>query len=123
MATPIPESTLLPPEPLSHFMWHSAKRGVRYASWFVLLGAGMGALYGLLTGYVLAPALFVVVFCGVLVLLNVLPTIMVLLLNLLLAPFGGARRTRVQYVVMSLSFLAVYLLVFALLKLSGAQIF
>lgn len=83
----------------------------------------MGGLYGLLTGYVIAPAVFVVTFCGVLVMVNIIGALLALVLNLALAPFGAGRRGLVQYVVMSLSFAAVYLLFFGLLHVSGAQVF
>lgn len=105
------------------FLRQSAGRGVRYALWFVLLGAVMGGLYGLLGGYVVGPALFVVVFCGVLVALNVAIALLVLLLQLVLVPLGYGRRGFLQYVVMSGSFVGVYGLVFGLLRLSGLHVF
>lgn len=111
------------PEPLASFLWRTAQRGGRYALWFVLLGAGLGGLYGLLAGYLVGPALFVVVLCGVLAVLNAGVALAVLLLHLVLAPFGHGRRACLEYVVLSGSFLGVYLLFFGLLRGSGLAVF
>jgi len=119
MTTTLESDAATPPPTI----WQTAWQGGKYAGWFVLLGAAAGALYGLLGGYVLGPALFVVAFCGVLALLNAGVALGALLLHLLLLPFGHGQRGLVQYVVMSGSFLVVYLLFFALLKLSGWQVF
>lgn len=97
--------------------------GLWYALWLVLVGAACGAAYGILAGIVIEPAVFCVLFCGVIAIMNLFVAILVFGVNLLLRLLGKGNRRVIRYFALSLSIGFTYLLVFYLVYLSGLNIF
>jgi hypothetical protein len=101
---------------MNTFSYHFIK-GIRYAFLFIMLGAVMGAIFGIWSGIVYGPAVFAVSLTGLFVVLNFPISLLLFLLNLLpqLAKKGSSQLNR--YFIYSSAFLLVYMLFFFLFKL------
>lgn len=109
---------------LGKYILTHLKKGFQYAWWFVLIGAVMGALYGMFSGILIQPAVFVILFATVFVVLNFIVALISLLFYLLfMAPFKVKGRPVWKYFAFSLSFLGVFLLCYFLLANTGLHIF
>ena len=101
----------------------NARKGFRYALWFVLFAALSGALYGLFSGVIIQPAVFAVAFATILVVLHFLVALLCFLVHLLLLPLKRGSRMLIRYFYLSLSFLLVFLFFYWLLVNTGMKIF
>lgn len=100
------------------------KKGISYALWTILFAFLMGGLYGLVSGIVLEPAVFSLIFTGILVTANFLVAFIVMLFNLIfLTPFKKGRRPVLKYFSLSLAFVSVFIPAVMLITLSGVRIF
>lgn len=110
--------------PVFRYFVLNLKKGFKYAAWLVVLGLLMGALYGLIRGIVIQPAVFTLMFATVLVVLNFVIALIVWILNTsLLAPFRKASRGVIRYFALSLSFVVVFMGVYLLLTNIGVRFF
>lgn len=110
--------------PVRQYFWTHLKKGVVYASWFVLTGAIMGALYGMFSGIVIEPAVFTIVFAAIFVTANfVVALVSLLFYTLFLLPFRCNGRPVLKYFALSLSFFLVFLVAYSLLMNTGMKIF
>lgn len=127
-APPVPRrlaniQAAVPLKALPAFMTN-LKRGFRYALWVLLITALMGALYGLISGIIIPPAVFAVIYTAVFVILNFVMALAVWVFNLLfLVPFRKGSRGINRYFALSLSFTIVFLASYLLLMNTGMQIF
>lgn len=99
------------------------KLGIRYGLYFLAVGFGMGAIYGLFGGLFLQPALFATSLIGIFCLMNFPASVVAILVNLLLALFKKSSRPVYRYFGLSLGFALVYLLFFYVLHVSHVSIF
>jgi len=103
---------------------YNMKQGFRYALYVFLISMIMGALYGLVSGIIIQPALFTIAFSTVFVAINFAVALLVILFNIIfLAPFGKGKLILIRYFGLSLSFVIVYLSAYMLLFNTGMKIF
>ncbi|ANI88557.1 hypothetical protein A9P82_04155 [Arachidicoccus ginsenosidimutans] len=109
---------------LKQYIFKNCKNGLKYALWFAFISAVMGMLYGLLSGIVLQPAVFIIVYSAVLVLLNFIVAFCVLFVSIIvLAPFKKNIRFAIRYFLLSFAFLVVYGILYLLLMKTGLKVF
>lgn len=116
--------TTTPPLKTFPYFGSQLKKGLIYAGWFILLSMVMGALYGLISGRPLQPAVFSVAFSTTLVVLNFAVALLCMIVQLLfLFPFKKSSRSISRYFAFSLGFLLAFLPVYFLLLNTGWNIF
>jgi len=114
--TPLPK--------LSRYFLIQFKSGLKYAIVILLISFIMGTLYGLPSGIIIQPAIFVVAFSCIMVCLNFICALLSEIFNILfLLPFkrGSYRVTR--YFALSTAFFVCYLAVYIVLLNTGLEIF
>lgn len=100
------------------------KCSFKYALWTLLITAVMGALYGILSGIVIQPAVFGIAFTTVLVVLNFLVALLCIVFNIIfLVPFKKGSRLVVKYFSLSLGFFVVFFVCYQLLLNTGLRYF
>ncbi|MEM7660323.1 MAG: hypothetical protein AAF399_29730 [Bacteroidota bacterium] len=99
------------------------RRGLIYALYFMLIAAVMGAVYGLISGVILQPALFSVAMVGVFVSVNAVIALLLALPMLGFRIFGRKMVAGERYLTFSLAFLVVFLPYFAVLKVLPFAVF
>lgn len=100
------------------------KSGIKYAAVILLVSFIMGALYGLPSGIIIQPAIFVVAFSAVMVCINFICSLLAELFNLLfLLPFKKGSHRVTRYFALSTAFLVCYLTVYMILLNTGLEIF
>lgn len=98
--------------------------GLKYASVILPISFVMGALYGLPSGIIIQPAIFVVAFSCVMVCLNFICALLSEMFNILfLWPFKKGSRKVTRYFALSTAFLVCYLAVYMLLLNTGFEVF
>lgn len=112
------------PERKSRYFGFNFKLGSKYALLLLVAVAACGGLYGMLSGRILPPAAFAVIFVGVLVIINFLVACAALLFNIVFLgiPRKGFRPMW-RYFALSLGFFLVFGTVCVLLINSGWKIF
>lgn len=106
-----------------YFSFHYTK-GIKYGLWTLLFSLIMGALYGAVSGILLQPAAFSLIFGGILVVANFLVAMIVFVFNLIfLAPFKKGYRPIFKYFALSFAFFCLFVPVVVLINLSGINIF
>lgn len=100
------------------------KSGFGYALWFILISAVMGALYGVISGIVIQPAVFTIAFCTILIAMNFAVSVICILFNtIFLLPFRKSSRSIIRYFALSLSFMLIHAAAYILLLNTGMEIF
>jgi len=97
--------------------------GFKYAGYFIVIAALMGAIYGVFGGRIISPMFVGVAYLGIFVLLNLPFAIIAGFINIFPSLFKKGRPRMTRYVAMSLSFSMVFLSYFLLIKYSGIQVF
>lgn len=105
------------------FFRHHLAQGCKYALLFVGVSAVMGALYGLFGGRLVSPMIFAITLTGIFVVLNFIVALAVGVVNLLFILFNQRNNAMMRYAALSSGFLIVYLLFFAILKVTGVTVF
>ncbi|MFT4022873.1 MAG: PepSY-associated TM helix domain-containing protein, partial [Flavihumibacter sp.] len=86
------------------------KKGIWYAVLLLVSALVAGALYGLISGILIQPALFSVLYTGICITVNFIIALLAVAVNLLLlAPFGISGRSVYKYFAFSLAFLLIFL--------------
>lgn len=100
------------------------KSGFKYAAVILVVSFVMGALYGLPSGIVIQPAIFVVAFSCVMVCLNFICALLSELFNVIfLLPFKKGSHKVTRYFALSTAFLVCYLVVYIVLLNTGLEVF
>jgi uncharacterized iron-regulated membrane protein len=100
------------------------KSGLKYAIVIIPISFIMGALYGLPSGIIIQPAIFVVAFSCVMVCLNFICALLSALFNILfLLPFKKGSHKVTRYFALSTAFLLCYLAVYVVLLNTGLEVF
>lgn len=95
---------------LSGYFGYYFKRSCRHAALLLACSFLAGALYGLLSGVIIQPALFAVLYTGICILVNFIVSMLAGLFNVIfLAPFRKARRNIFKYFTISLAFAIIFL--------------
>jgi uncharacterized iron-regulated membrane protein len=111
-------------QPVWHYFGYSLKKGLIYGGWCIVTGAVMGALYGVVSGIVVQPAVFTIAFCCTLVVANYLVALPCFLFHLLfLVPFKKGSRRLIRYFALSSGMLVVFVAAYCLLLNTGMKIF
>lgn len=106
------------------YFYKQFKGGLKYAIITLIVGFVMGLLYGLPSGLVLQPAVFVVAFATVMVALNFICASLGQLFNLLfLMPFKRGSYPLMRYFALSAAFVISYVGLYMLLLNTGLKIF
>jgi len=105
---------------LSRYFGFYFKKGIRYALLLLVAAFVAGALYGLISGIIIQPALFAVLYTGICIIVNFIIALLVFIVNLLFfAPFKRSKRNTFKYFSLSLAFVLVFLpVIIAVAKLS-----
>lgn len=105
---------------LSRYFGFYFKKGIRYALLLLLAAFIAGALYGMVSGIIIQPALFSALYTGICVTVNFIIALLALLVNLIfLAPFKLSKRNVFKYFSLSLAFVLVFLpVIIAIAQLS-----
>lgn len=90
--------------------------GIRYALWFVIIAAAMGALYGLLGGLIVEPAIASITVVGVFVMLNLVAAILCLIPALCIKCTISQVLPLQCYIGLSFGFGFVFFIFFAVIK-------
>lgn len=107
-----------------NYFVYQLKYGFRYALYTIPIAFCCGALYGLIAGIILPPAVFAIIYMALLTVGNFIIALIVLIFQVIfLLPFKRSYRPIWKYFGISLSFLIVYVLMFALLMNTGLKIF
>lgn len=100
------------------------KSGFKYAAIILAISFVMGALYGLPSGIIIQPAIFVIAFSAVMVCLNFICALLSELFNILfLLPFRKGSHKVTRYFALSTAFLVCYLVVYIVLLNTGLDVF
>lgn len=119
-----PAKIKVPLPKLGRYFVIQFKSGFKYAAIVLLVSFVMGALYGLPSGIIIQPAIFVVAFSCVMVCLNFLCALLSELFNILfLLPFRKGSHRVTRYFALSSAFLVCYLAVYIVLLNTGLEIF
>ncbi|MGQ7854624.1 PepSY-associated TM helix domain-containing protein [Pedobacter sp. WC2501] len=128
--TPVTEKELKPakvkmPLPkLGSYFLIQFKSGLKYAMIILLISFIMGALYGLPSGIIIQPAIFVVAFSCVMVCLNFICALLSEIFNIVfLLPFKKGSHKVTRYFALSTAFLVCYLAVYMVLLNMGLEVF
>ncbi|MFT4153453.1 PepSY-associated TM helix domain-containing protein [Parafilimonas sp.] len=106
------------------FFAKQLKQSFKYAVWILLICAVMGALYGVVSGIVIQPAVFTIAYTAVLIIINFLIAMLCMLFNIIfLGPFKKGSRMLVKYFALSSGFFIVFTVVYMLLMNTGLKIF
>ncbi|MEH3115424.1 PepSY-associated TM helix domain-containing protein [Pedobacter terrae] len=111
------------PKPGKYFLINF-KSGFKYALIILPISFLMGALYGLPSGIIIQPAIFVVAFSCVMVCLNFICALLSEMFNILfLLPFKKGSHKITRYFALSTAFLVCYLVVYIALLNTGLEVF
>ncbi|MCH2043242.1 MAG: hypothetical protein MK212_03820 [Saprospiraceae bacterium] len=97
-------------------MFVQFKRGLKYALIFMVIAAIMGALFGLISGIILQPAIVSITFVGIFSAINYAVAILSLIPLLVLSLIGKKTVALKRYFALSSGFICVYLPLFILIK-------
>jgi uncharacterized iron-regulated membrane protein len=119
-----PAKTKTPLPKLGKYFLLQFKSGLKYASIILPISFIMGALYGLPSGIVIQPAIFVVAFSCVMVCLNFICALLSEIFNILfLLPFKKGSHRVTRYLALSTAFMVCYLAVYIVLLNTGLEVF
>ncbi|GAB3008322.1 hypothetical protein GCM10027051_05680 [Niabella terrae] len=115
------------PEALPQSLWSFFKcefrKGLKYGGILLLCCFLSGALYGLISGIWLEPAVFSVLYCGICILINFIIALLAMVINLLFfVPFESGR-ILFRYAAYSLALALVFLPALLLIANSGLTLF
>lgn len=101
------------------FSYHF-KKGIKYALLLLVCSFLAGTLYGMISGVVIQPALFAVLYTGISIFVNFIIATLVFIFNLLFfMPFKRSKKSIIKYFTLSFAFLIIFLPVcIAIAKLS-----
>lgn len=103
--------------PLGQYCLHHTKKGLKYGVYLLICSVLCAILYGALSGIVIAPALYVMYYIGMAVLLNFIVAILCLLFQtLILLPFGKSYRKVYKYAVWSGSIMLIFSIVLVIVN-------
>ncbi|WP_316824823.1 PepSY-associated TM helix domain-containing protein [Pedobacter miscanthi] len=109
---------------LGRYFLINFKSGFKYAAIILAISSIMGALYGLPSGIVIQPAIFVVAFSCVMVCLNFICALLSEIFNILfLVPFRKGSHKVTRYFALSAAFFICYLTVYIVLLNTGLEVF
>ncbi|PZP51607.1 MAG: PepSY domain-containing protein [Pseudopedobacter saltans] len=113
---------------LSHIIKNSfftnLKSGFKYAFWMVAVSVVCGIVYGLISGIVITPAAYVIVFTVPIVLVNFIIALVTNVLHIVVfLPFKKQFKILYRYFAFSSAFLVVYGVLYFLLMNTGLDIF
>ena len=121
---PKPAKIETPLPKLGRYFLIQFKSGFKYAIVILLISFMMGALYGLPSGIIIQPAIFVMAFSCVMVCLNFICASLSETFNILfLLPFKKGSHKITRYFALSTAFLVCYLVVYMVLLNTGLEIF
>lgn len=93
-----------------YYFGYYFRKGAWYAVLLLVAAFVSGALYGLVSGIIIQPALFAVLYTGICVIVNFIIALLVFIVNLLfLAPFKRSKRNTFKYFSLSLALVLVFL--------------
>lgn len=119
-----PAKVKMPLPKLGSYFLIQFKSGLKYAMIILLISFIMGALYGLPSGIIIQPAIFVVAFSCVMVCLNFICALLSEIFNILfLLPFKKGSHKLTRYFALSTAFLVCYLAVYMVLLNTGLEVF
>lgn len=96
--------------PVGRYCLHHFKKGLQYGAYLLGASALCGVLYGLVCGTVKAPAVYMVYYVGIAVLVNFLVALLVLIFQtVFLLPFGKSYRRVYKYFFLALGILVLFL--------------
>ncbi|WP_346318039.1 PepSY-associated TM helix domain-containing protein [Chitinophaga sp. YIM B06452] len=103
---------------------HYFKKGLKYAALLLVCSLLAGALYGLISGIVVQPALFSVLYTGISICVNfIIALLACIICLLLLGPFRRYPKRVHRYFALSLAFLLVFLPVIILIAQLNMKVF
>jgi uncharacterized iron-regulated membrane protein len=109
---------------LSNYFGYYFKRSCRYALLLLAYSFAAGALYGLISGVVVQPGLFAVLYTGIAIIVNFIVALLVFIFNLLfLAPFKRSKRSVFKYFSVSLAFAVIFLPVIIAIAVLSTNVF
>jgi uncharacterized iron-regulated membrane protein len=119
------QTTVREPLPkLGRYFLLQFKSGLKYAVIILPISFIMGALYGLPSGIIIQPAIFVIAFSCVMVCLNFICALLSALFNIIfLWPFKKGSHKVTRYFALSTAFLVCYVAVYMLLLNTGLEVF
>lgn len=115
---------VLPKLKLSRYFIVQFKAGLKYAAILLPVSFIMAALYGLPSGIVIQPAVFVIAFSAILVCMNFICALLAEIFNVLfLLPFRKGSYKITRYFALSTAFLFCYVAIYMLILNTGLKIF
>lgn len=99
------------------------RKGMKYALMLLICAFFSGALYGIISGIVVQPALFAILYVGISVIVNFFIATLCIFINLLLAIFKKSSRNLLKYFLISLAFLLIFFPVCIAIALLSENIF
>jgi uncharacterized iron-regulated membrane protein len=120
----IASDTIKPFPKLGNYFVRQFKSGFKYAAIIILVSFLMGILYGLASGIIIQPAVFVLAFSCILVIINFFCALVSELFNLLfLLPFKKGSHRLTRYFALSTAFAICYTVTYMLIINTGFNIF
>lgn len=106
------------------YLLYHLKKGLAYGLWMLLIAAVAGALYGLAAGMIIQPALFIILYCTLLITVNFSISLVLMLLNtIILMPFKKGFRNITRYFAWSFSIFFVFIVTYSIINYSGISVF
>lgn len=110
--------------PLGTYVIRNFRKGIGYALWSLLVMLVMGALYGAISGIVIQPAMFFVIFAAVLIVANFVISCLTISIGFIISLFfRKIHRPILKYFVFSFAFAAVFIPIILLINFSGINFF
>lgn len=110
--------------PLDTYVIRNFCKGISYALWSLLTMLVMGALYGAVSGIVIQPAMFFVIFAAVLIAANFVVSCLTLSIGFIISMlFGKIHRFVLKYFALSLAFVAVFVPIILWINFSEIKFF
>lgn len=109
---------------LGYYVGYYFRKGAWYAVLLLVAAFVSGALYGLISGIIIQPALFAVLYTGICIIVNFIVALLTFIVNLLfLAPFRRSKRNIFKYFSLSLAFALVFLPVVIAIAVLSRNVF
>lgn len=110
--------------PFAKYVSFYFMKGFKYALMFLIVAFAAGALYGIISGIVIEPALFAVLYTGISICINFIVALIAVVVNLIcLAPFKRSEKSVFKYFTLSFSFLLVFLPAIVAIALMSKHVF
>lgn len=98
--------------------------GFKYAGILLPITFLSGAIYGLISGLIIQPAIFAIAFLSIVIAMNFIFALLIETFNLIfLTPFKRGKHSITRYFALSFSFLLIYLCAYILILNTGLKIF